>query len=326
MQPLLDTFLNLPIALTGCHSLGIARSSCEYDVLVVTPEERPTTTIRIGSDYFDIVFVREKDVMKPNNPEFGVSLSTLIQLRDNSLVLSTGSSAARAMVSENARRSAQDRLTSSVKALSRVEEALTKGRVVDADLWLLAAGYDYSFASGFASGMVPAPSHILRQMKDLSKGGRTNFEAWSMATGLEHASRTSSRERLDGLSIIYDVMRTASVEGDSERRLSGYSSEAAFSVVESKATYLASSLQPADSYSFLGLESVVTLRALQELHSLMHHSEPDYGAIVTDLTIGAGRFISERVIKSLGLKRSERVIRRNADILRESVSDIAKRI
>ncbi len=326
MQPILDTFLGGPVALAGCHASGIARPSCEYDVLVVTPEERPATTMRAGGTYFDIFFVPDRVMMNPGNSELAVALSSVLHLRDSTLVLSTSSSTAKAMLNENAKRSAEGRLASAVKALGRVDEGLAKGGARDADFWLVSAGYDYCFASSYAATTVPAPSHVLNQMQALSKRGRINFESWSRATGLERASKSSSERRLEGLSIIYDVMRTSHLDNEGVRTFDRFSSAAAFEVVDAKVRFLLSSLQSVDTYAYLGFESVLALSALLQLHSIRSSSEPNYTAIVTNLTRGPDRIISEEVVKSIGLNRTERSVRENADILRESVSDLAKRI
>ncbi len=325
MQPILDSFLGGPVALSGCHASGIARPSCEYDVLVVTPEERPATTMRAGGTYFDIFFITDKLMMSPANSEIAVALSSIVHLRDSTLVLSTSSSTAKAMLNENAKRSAEGRLAGALKALGRVDEGLSRGSATDADYWLASAGYDYYFASNFAATALPAPSHALAQMQALSKRGRTNFESWSRATGLERASRSSSERRLEGLSIVYDAIKTSYSEKEGVRTFDRFSSAAAFEVVDAKARFLLSSLQSVDSYAYLGFESVLALSALQQLHSMKSSLEPNYTAIITDLTHGRDRIISEEVVKSMGLTRTERSIRENTDILRESVSDLAKR-
>jgi hypothetical protein len=294
--------------------------------MVVTPEERPSTTVRAGGTYFDIFFVSEKSMMNPSNYELAVAMSSIVHLRDSTLVLSTSSSAAKAMLNENAKRSAESRLGSALKALGRVDEGLSGGSPRDADFWLASAGYDYYFASSFAATVLPAPSHALAQMKELSKRGRTNFESWSRAAALEHASKNSCERRLEGLSIIYDIIRTNYVENEGVRNFERFSSEAAFEVVDAKARFFLSSMQSVDSFAYLGYESVLAFLALQQLHSIQNSSEPNYTAIITDLTRGPDRIISEEVVKSIGLNRTERSIRANADILRESVSDLAKRI
>ena len=282
--------------------------------------------MRIGKTYFDIFFISDREAMRPSNPELAVALSSAVHLRDSSLVLSTGSSTARAMLGENARRSAETRLANALKALGRVDEVLSQENEADADFWLASAGYDYYFASSFAATITPAPSHVLKQMKDLSKRGRTNFESWSRATGLDHASRGSSERRLEGLSVVYDIIRTTFMESKAARTLERFSTDSAFEVVQTKARFLLSSLQSVDSYAYLGIESVLALAALQQLNSIRQSIEPNYSEIISELTVGPNRIISEDVVKSMGLTRSERTIRRNADILRESVSDLAKRI
>jgi hypothetical protein len=54
--------------------------------------------MRAGGIYFDIYFVSDKAMMNPSNYELAVAISTIVHLRDNTLVLSTSSSAATAML------------------------------------------------------------------------------------------------------------------------------------------------------------------------------------------------------------------------------------
>ena len=51
------------VAVTGCHAEGLQRNSCELDVLVVGPEKRRSTTVRIGGVYMDLAFIDEKEAL-----------------------------------------------------------------------------------------------------------------------------------------------------------------------------------------------------------------------------------------------------------------------
>ena len=160
IQPILDTFLNHAVALTGCHTYGIARASCEYDILVVSEEEKPDSSMRVAERYCDISFMTREEVMNPATPELAVALASLVPLRDSSWTLSTAASANKAMLASNAERSAESSLSLALKDLGKADEALGKNSTVDADFWLTAAGYDFALASIYASELTPAPSHV----------------------------------------------------------------------------------------------------------------------------------------------------------------------
>ncbi len=326
IQPVLDTFLNRAVALTGCHSYGIARPACEYDLLVVAEETKPNISMKIGETYCDVSFITREEVMNPSNPELAIALSSLIPLRDSSWVLSTGASANKALMSANSKRSAESRLSLALKGLGRADEALRKNSVADADFWLSSSGYDFALASLYASEVTPAPSHILKQMKTVSRKGEASFTEWSSAVGLERSSRRSCERRLDGLLTIYDIISSTVLEGRSSQLIETRRSEYSVEILQAKAKNLIDSMQSVDCFAYLGFDAILTLSALLELQSLRRSMEPDYGLIVTAVTKGKVQIISEEVIKSLGWTRSEKDVTRTMDLLREGISDQAKRI
>ncbi len=326
LQPILDTFLNNAVALTGCHSYGIARESCEYDILVVGEEAKPNTSMRVGEKYSDVFFLTPEEVMNPLTPELAIALSSLIPVRDTSWTLSTGASANKAMVSANSKRCAESRLSLALKGLGRADEALRKNSVADADFWLSSAGYDFSLASLYASEMTPAPSHVLKQMKAVSRKGEASFTEWSSAVALERSSRRSCERRLDGLSTIYDIISSTVAEGRSTQLIETRRSEYSVDILQAKAKNLLDSMQSVDCFAYLGYDAILTLSALLELQSIKGSMEPDYGLIVTALTKGKLQIISEEVITSLGWTRSEKEVTMTMDLLRQGISDQAKRI
>ena len=139
LRPIMDTYMDSAVAVIGCNSRGLGRYSCEFDVLVVTGDRRPPTSLRIGDAFVDLKFSSEKDVLKPANPEHAISLALAKPMKDTSLVLSTSSAANYAVLGELAKKASGTRLASALKILGRAEAALAKGALIDADFWLLAA-------------------------------------------------------------------------------------------------------------------------------------------------------------------------------------------
>ncbi|HEY6283499.1 MAG TPA: hypothetical protein VIW22_06205, partial [Nitrososphaerales archaeon] len=68
LRPVLDMYRDSAIAIIGCHSRGAERSSCEYDVLVVSDEKIPPKSVKIGRVFMDLIFTTEKEVLNPANP------------------------------------------------------------------------------------------------------------------------------------------------------------------------------------------------------------------------------------------------------------------
>ncbi len=326
IQPVLDTFLNNAIALTGCHAYGLARASCEYDLLVVGDEEMHDTSMRVGDRYCDVSFITRKELMNPSDPELAVALSSLIPLRDSSWILSTAASTSKAMFVANVRRCGESRLSLALKGLSRAEEALGRNSLPDADFWLNSAGFDFALATIYASEAPPSPSHILRQMKTISGKGEASFSEWAAAVGLGQSSREACLKRFDGLSTIYDLMSSTATEGSSNRLIEARRSEHAAKILGAKAEELLDSLQPVDCFAYLGYDTVLTLLALLELQSLKESVEPDYSSVVSVLTKGKLGIISVEVIRQLGLTRDETTVRRTIDLLRDAISEQAKRL
>ncbi len=322
--PLLKTFTSSGVAIVGCHSANISRPSCEYDLLIIGKEVLAYRTMKIGETYIDVLF-RDDDELTKADPEFLVSLSTLVPLRDTSFILGGAKTSAKSGFQANCKGAASKRLTSALKSLGRASEALDRDAVPDADFWLLCAGYDFSFATLYSRGIIPAPSHILDQMKHLPRSP-TRFRDWGDAVGLSFASRASCENRLEGLSVVYDFMR--SVEPDSEmlRVLARYRSADSIELVREKATFLLGSMQSVDSFAYLGVETVRTLLELTEYRSHDLKAEPEPSKTIEFLTSGKDRLIAQDVIRLLGLVRPKEWVARAADKLRDSVSQMAKLI
>src|SRR5579863_8907843 len=189
LRPVLDTYLGSAVALVGCTSRDLARYSCEYDVLVVTNDRHPPTSLRIGTEYVDLTFLPEKEVLKPTSPERSMSIAQATPVRDNSLIFSTGGAACSATFSDSAKAASRTRLTSALKTLVRAEDSVTKGAVVDGDFWLLAASYEYAYALLLSREVIPSPSHLLHQLRTAAKGAPRGFERVSIGAGLESATR-----------------------------------------------------------------------------------------------------------------------------------------
>jgi len=312
LRPILDMYLDSAVAVIGCNSRGIGRYSCELDVIVVTGERRPSTSLKMGDVFVDLRFASEKEVLKPVNPEDAMSMATSKPVRDASLVLSTSSAANSAVLAESARKASGIRLASALKILGRAESALSKGALVDADFWLLAASYEYGYALLLSRESIPSPSHLLAQLREGSKGSPRGFEDMSLGAGLESAGRAGCGARLEGVTVLHDVLR----EGSKEAMAESEWPKARTEIVANKAGELVSRVELAECYSFLGQELVDGMVALLKLHPKR---------TLTSLTEGKDRLLGERLVRQLGLARSKKVVESGLDALKQQVSVLARK-
>ena len=312
LRPILDTYMDSAVAIVGCNSRGLGRYSCELDVMVVTGERRPSTTLRIGDVFVDLRFASEKEVLKPVNPEHAMSMATAKPVRDASLVLSTSSAANFAVFAESARNASGIRLASALKILGRAESALSKGALVDADFWLLAASYEYGYALLLSRESVPSPSHMLAQLREASKGNPSGFEGMSTGAGLESAGRAGCGARLEGVTVLHDVLREGSTEVTAESEWPKARTE----VMAKKAGELANRAELAECYSFLGQELVDGMITLLKLHPKR---------TLTYLTEGKDRLLGERLVRQLGLARNRKAVESGLDALKQQVSLLARK-
>jgi hypothetical protein len=320
--PLLKTFTAGDIAIVGCHAARISRESCEYDLLVIGKESLPYRTLRIGETYVDVLF-KEPWELERADPQFLAGLSRLVPLRDNSLVLAGTLASAKRNFQTNCRNAADAKLASALKSLGRVQEASENAAYVDADLWLLSAGYDFSFGALLSQGVVPATSHIFDQMKALP-AEHSHFREWSDAIGLSLSSRATCDNRLEGLSILYDLMRTVELDQRTLDILSRYRSPESMEVVRTKAMFQLESMQSVSCFAYLGLEVVQALTNLMDYRCHALSVEPDHLRIVEFLTDGKDRIIAQDVIRILELVRTKEMIQVAASSLRDCVTDMAK--
>jgi len=312
LRPILDTYMDAAVALIGCNSRGIGRYSCELDVLVVSGERRPSTSLRIGDLFVDLRFATEKEVLKPANPEYAMSMASAKPVRDTSLVLSTSSAANFAINAESARKASGIRLASALKILGRAESALSKGALIDADFWLLAASFEFGYALLLSSEAVPSPSHLLAQLREGPKGNPRGFEEMSMGAGLEAAGRAGCGARLEGVTILHDVLREGSKEAVAESEWAKARTE----IIAAKAEELVTRVELAECYSFLGQELVDCMATLLKLHPKRS---------LTSLTEGGDRLLGERLVRQLGLARSEKAVNSGLLALQQQVSLLARK-
>lgn len=323
--PVLKTFPTNEIAIIGCHALNIARRSCEYDLLVVSPDPIPEKLIKVGDVSARLIFRNEADVRQPD-PELALTLASAIPLRDSSFLLAGAALDCRRAFVANSKRSMEMHLASSLKSLARVDELLSEKETREADLSLLSAARDFAYAELLTNGRVPCPSHLLGQMKALPKRRPSSFKPWADAFGLELSSRVTCENRLEGLSVIYDAVRTSGVGAGAAPYFGRYREVEAFKVMETKAKELLEMMQSAECFAYLGQEAVQSLFDLYLMHVSKLRKERDYSRVVRDLTVGSDRLISEEVVKSLGLVRSQEMIGSAATGLKSAVSSLAKRI
>jgi len=312
LRPILDTYLDAAVALVGCNSRGLGRYSCEFDVLVVTGERRLPTSIRMGNLFVDLRFSSEREILKPSNPEHAMSLATAKPIRDTSLVLSTSSAANYALLGESARKASGTRLASALKILGRAEAALAKGAVIDADFWLLAASYEFGYALLLSRETLPSPSHFLAQLREGPGGNPRSFEGISMGAGLEAAGRAGCGARLEGVTVLHDLLREGSKEATSESEWPIARTE----ILVAKAQELLTRVELAECYSFLGQELVDDTMVLLRLHPKR---------TLTSLTSGKDRLLGERLVRQLGLARSEKTVASGLEVVKEQVSLLARK-
>jgi hypothetical protein len=312
LRPILDTYMDAAVAIVGCSSKGLGRYSCEYDILVVTEDVRPPTSLRIGDVFADLVFVPERDVLKPANPEHAMSLAFAKPVRDTSLVLSTASAASSAVLGESAKKASGRRLASALKTLGRAEIALSKGSLVDADFWLLAASYEYGYARLLSKEILPSPSHLLSQLRGSAGGTPRSFEGVSIGAGLEAAGRAGCGARLDGVLVLHDLLREGSKEATAESEWPRVRME----ILVAKAQELVTRAELAECYSFLGQELVDDVLSLLRMHPK---------GTVTSLTSGKDRLLGERLMRQLGLARPESAVRSAIEVLKQQVSVLARK-
>jgi hypothetical protein len=311
LRPILDTYMDSAVALVGCTSRGIERYSCEFDVLVVTNERRPSTSLKIGGVFVDLNFVSEKDVLKPSKPEHAISLALAKPIRDASLVLSTSSATSSATLANSFQAAGRTRLTSSLKTIARAEDAIGKGSLIEADFWLVAASYEFAYALLLTKETLPSPSHLLSQLRIASRGTPRSFESVSIGTGLESAVRAGCGARVEGVMVLHDLLRESSKAATAESEWSPVRAE----IVAAKAQELMARAELAECYSYLGQEVVDGMLALLRM---------DPKLSLDSLTSGGERLLGERLLRQLGLARSEKSVRLALDVAKRQVARLSR--
>ncbi len=312
LRPVLDTYMDAAVALVGCTSRGLERYSCEYDVLVVTGEKLPSTSLKIGGVLADLTFVSENDILKPSRPEQAISVALAKPIRDTTLVLSTGIAANSATLTESARKASGARLASALKILGRSEEAMARQAVLDADFWLLAASYEFAYAWLLSREVLPSPSHLLSQLRRVSRGSPRGFEGFSIGAGLEAAGRAGCGARLEGVTVLHDLIRERPESGTASATWSGVRT----GILSGKANELVTRIELAECYSYLGQELIDAVLAL-----LKPSSKRSLGALAS----GSDALLGERLVRQLGLARNEKAVRTGLDSLKEQVSILARK-
>ncbi len=280
----LKTYPANEVAIIGCNTAHIGRKSCEYDLLVVSKDPTPPKYVKAGDVYAEIVFRSERELRSPD-PELSVSLARSTILRDGSLLLAGVVAGCQSKELENCAKAAESRLASALKALGRVDAEVAHD-VTEADFWLTSAAIDFAMSEIFFSLQIPSPSHLFSQMKALSNKKSASFKEWTEASGFTLATKASCENRLETLGVLYDVLRTTSMDMPMSLRFGRFRSEDAISIVKGKATELLRSLETIECYSYLGYEVVRTVLDLHALHCYVLKKEPDYSNIIGELTEG----------------------------------------
>jgi hypothetical protein len=318
LLPILDTYRSSALAVVGCHAREIERPSCELDVVLITNERRPNSTVKIGDVFLDLFFVSEKDALRPASPEHAVSLAYAKTVRDTSLILSTSLASNLAVLASSALRSSTQRLASALKSLGRAEDAISKGSAINADYWLLSAAYDYAYSLLYSREVPPSPSHLLGQLKGQSRGPPRSFESISRGAGLENSSRRSCGARLDGLAVLYDVLGGGH---EGIKAVRPMWSTTRFDCVSSKAKELNRRIEHAECYSYLGIEVLNALRQLMTREGEVSRA----GVGPSILTTGKKRLLGDRLLKDIGLFRECDSLKNTLELIRIQVSELAKK-
>jgi len=320
----LKTYPSNEVAIVGCHTARISRKSCEYDLIVVSKDRTPPKYARVGDFYAKIIFRSEKELRSPE-PELAASIARATVLRDGSLLLAATVANCRRKFKENCGNAAESHLAAALKALGRVEEKLGRD-LPEADFWLTSAATDLCIAEIFSSLQVPSPSHLFAQMKGLSRRKSASFKEWTDAIGFKLASRTSCENRLEALTVLYDVLRTTAMDNPMSLKFGRYRADDAIAIVRGKAMELLGSQETIECYSFLGYEIVRTVLDLHAIHCYSLNKEPDYSNVTRELTSGPDRLISDELLKGMGMVRQTQLVKAGADSLRSAVSALASRI
>jgi hypothetical protein len=318
LRPVLDTYRDSALAVVGCRSADIARESCEIDAVVVSDERRRATSFRLGTGFCDLGFVTEKESLSPADPETALSLAQAKVVRDSGLILSTSVAANQAVMARRAAQASQLRLTACLKSLSRADEALAKRSRRDASFWVLSSAYDFARSWLYSMEVIPSPSHLLAQLKEHSKGGRASFEAFAGGAGLGIASRRVCGDRLEGLSLLHDLLpgtRTAAVSPGAG------APGVAFMIIRSKAEQLSSLREHAEGYSFLGLEVVNAVLAVGR-----GRRSPGWGDLLSSMSGEGGGLLSGRLVRELGLERPLAEAETATLELKDRAAKLARRI
>lgn len=320
----LKTYPSNEVAIVGCHTARISRKSCEYDLLVVSPDSTPPKYVRVGEFYAKIIFKSERELRDPE-PELGASLARATVLRDASLLLAGAIASCRRRFKDSCGKAAESHLAAALKALGRVDE-MVDGNLHEADFWLTSAAADLCVSEIFSSLQVPSPSHLFAQMKGLSRRKSAIFKEWTDASGFKLASRSSCENRLEALAVLYDVLRTTSMDMPMSLKFGRYRSEDAVAIVRGKALELLESRETVECYSFLSYEIVRTVLDLHAMHCYTLKKELDYSNVTGELTSGPDRLISEELLRAMGIVRQPELVKAGADSLRSAVSALASRI
>jgi hypothetical protein len=320
----LRTYPSNEVAIVGCHAARMSRKSCEYDLIVVSKDPTPPKYVKAGEFYARVIFRSEADLRIPD-PEFGTSLAKATILRDNSLLLASAVATCKRRFGENCAKAAESHLAAALKALGRVDEKVEKN-LPEADFWLASAASDLGISEIFSSLQVPSPSHTFAQMKALSKKRAAIFREWTEASGFKLASRSSCENRLETLGVLYDVLRTTSMDPTMALRLGRYRADDAVAIVRGKGAELLSSLETIECYSYLGQEITRTVLDIYSMHCHTLKKEPDYADVTGDLTSGPDRLISDELLREMGIVRKRELVRAGADSLRSAVSALAAKI
>jgi hypothetical protein len=172
----------------------------------------------------------------------------------------------------------------------------------------------------YADETLPAPSHLLRQLKAHSKDNPAYLGAFSRGAALPKSSRPACGARQEAISVLYDVV--GSRQGVAPRNRPPLL-PARLEVVKSKANELLGTVELAECYSYLGQEVAGGMLAIL---SPGGREKPPKAIGLGPVFEGEGRLLSDRLLKDLGLTRGKAAMEAGCQELKEQVTSLAKRV
>ena len=133
----------------------------------------------------------------------------------------------------------------------------------------------------------------------------------SIGSGLEAAGRAGCGARLEGVSVLHDLLR----EGSGDATTASTWPKVRTETLNNKARELVTRVELAECYSFLGQELVDDMMSILKLHPKR---------TLASLTAGKDALLGERLVRQLGLARPKKAVQVGLAVVREQVSALSR--